>query len=116
MNKFFLMLICFIITTSTCLADAVLTKDGPMEGRIDTLASGLIILKNGSNYTTFTRSVSDDFFEDIAVYKDKFWFGQYYSVPCRVSYVDNMHVKIYTRDSYKEMPRYKVKEVVVKVP
>lgn len=116
MNKVFLILISFILTTSTCLADAVLTKEGPLEGKIDTLASGLIVLKNGSNFTSFTRSVSDDFFEDIAVYKDKFWFGTYYSVPCRVNYVDNMKVKIYTKDFYKEMPRYKVKEIVIKIP
>lgn len=114
MRIFYTLILCLFLTLAPAFAkDTVQTSDTIVTGRIFSYVDGLIkINKDGMEYT-FTRSKNIDYFEDFVQYKNKPLAKQLTDVYCRVIYIDLYKVVFETPSVRIQVPRYRVKNVVL---
>ena len=93
--------------------DTVQTGDMILTGKIFSYVDGLIkINKDGMEYT-FTRSKNIDYFGDFVQYKEKPTKRALTDVYCRVVYIDLYKVVFELPSARIQLPRYRVKNIVL---
>lgn len=108
-----LILLIFISITPVLAKDTVQTKDTILTGKIFSYVDGLIkINKSGMEYT-FTRSKNIDYFGDFIQYKEKPLARKLTDANCRVIYIDLYKVVFEIPSARIQVPRYRVKNIVL---
>ncbi len=108
-----LILLIFVSFMPVFAKDTVQTKDNIITGKIHSYVDGLIkINKNGIEYT-FNRSKNIDYYGDFVQYKPKPVTRELIDAYCRVVYVDVYKVVFETPSARIQVPRYRVKNVVL---
>ncbi len=93
--------------------DTVQTSDMLLTGKISSYVDGLVkINKNGMEYT-FTRSKNIDYFGDFVQYRENPFKKALTDANCRVIYIDLYKVVFELPTSRIQVPRYRVKNIVL---
>lgn len=109
-------LMTLIFTPAASFADMVLTSDLSASGRIKFVSAGLIIITENRADFTFRREVKNDYFEDEITYKKYFFSKESTQILGRLENLNRLSATILTKNGKVEIQRYKIKNIVMKVP
>lgn len=109
-------LISLMFASNTAGADTVVSNDFTSDGRIKTVSAGLIIIRDNGSDLTYKREVNNDYFDDAVAFKKYFFTKKIYELTGRVESVDRLNAVIYTKAGKVEIQRYKIKNIIMKVP
>ncbi len=104
------------LSTSFCKADTVITPYGESNGRIKAVNAGLISIRDNGSDLTYRREVNNEYFGDAVMYKKNFFSKKVMELSGRVESLDRLNAIIYTPAGKIEIQRYKIKDIIMKVP
>lgn len=104
-----------IMGTSTVFADIIYKNSGSTEGRVESVTDGLILMKENGSVNSYKRVFGKNFYGDYITYKKKPLDKEFVTIPCRVFFADLYNIKIQTPDSLMEIPRYRVKQIELRI-
>lgn len=106
-----------LMSANLCsVADTVVSPFGESQGRIKTVSAGLIVIKENGSDKTYSREVNNDYFEDSITYKKYFFSRKTKQIAGRIESLDRYGATIYTQNGKFEIQRYKIKDIIMKVP
>lgn len=107
-----LFLLCF--TSIPSLAkDEVMVEGKTIEGKITAYADGLIQVRNNGVQQSIHRSKNSEFFGDYIIYKATPIKGGVVETYCRIVFIDRFKVIYTTPRTRVEVPKYRVKNIVL---
>ena len=112
----FLALVSLAVCQSSVSADTVVASDFTSHGRIKTVSAGLILIRDGGSDLTFRREVNNEYFGDAVMYKKTFFSRDVMKLMGRIESLDRLNAIIYTPVGKIEIQRYKIKDIIMKVP
>lgn len=112
----FLALVSLAVCQSSVSADTVVASDITSHGRIKTVSAGLILIRDGGSDLTFRREVNNEYFGDAVMYKKTFFSRDVMKLMGRIESLDRLNAIIYTPVGKIEIQRYKIKDIIMKVP
>lgn len=120
MKRIFKIIAYTIIVSSTLqnvgYCDTVISSSMESNGRIKTVSGGLIQIREGGSDLTYHREVNNEYFGDVVMYKKNVLSRKVLEVMGRIESLDRMTAVIYTPAGKIEVQRYKIKNIVMKVP
>ena len=105
-----------LLCTLQCNADTVITPYGESNGRIKAVNAGLISIRDNGSDLTYRREVNNEYFGDAVMYKKNFFSKKIMELSGRVESLDRLNAIIYTPAGKIEIQRYKIKDIIMKVP
>lgn len=114
--------IAYLATLTFCLgancvfADTVISPLGESNGRIKTVNAGMILIRDNGSDLTYRREVNNEYFGDAVMYKKSFFSKKIMQLSGRVESLDRLNAIIYTPVGKIEIQRYKIKDIIMKVP
>ena len=104
------------LSSAAAFADTVIASDVTSNGRIKTVSAGLILIRDNGSDLTFRREVNNEYFGDTVLYKKYFFSRKIMQLMGRVESLDRQNAIIYTPAGKIEIQRYKIKDIIMKVP
>ena len=95
--------------------DTVISQSQETNGRIKTVAAGLIVITDRGNDLTYQREVNHEYFGDAVMYKKNIFSRNILEVMGRVESLDRFNAIVYTPVGKIEIQRYKIKNIIMKV-
>lgn len=86
------------------------------KGRIKTVSAGLILIRDNGSDLTYRREVNNEYFGDVVMYKKNFFSRNIMELMGRIESLDRQNAIIYTPAGKIEIQRYKIKDIIMKVP
>ena len=106
----------FVCLSNCALCDTIITQTSESNGRIKTVGGGFIVISNGGSNLTYQREVNNEYFGDVVYYKKNILSRQLQELAGRVESLDRYNAIIYTPVGKIEIQRYKIKNIIIKVP
>ena len=106
----------FVCLSNSALCDTIITQTSESNGRIKTVGGGFIVISNGGSNLTYQREVNNEYFGDVVYYKKNILSRQLQELAGRVESLDRYNAIIYTPVGKIEIQRYKIKNIIIKVP
>lgn len=97
-------------------ADTVVATNMTSNGRIKTVSAGLILIRDNGSDLTYRREVNNEYFGDVVMYKKNFFSRNIMELMGRIESLDRQNAIIYTPAGKIEIQRYKIKDIIMKVP
>ena len=111
-----IILIILLSQTQKAFCDTVITPAVETHGRIKTVGAGLIQIRNNGSDLTYQREVNNEYYGDVVMYKKNPLSRKIMELVGRVESLDRMNAIIYTPMGKVEIQRYKIKNIIMKVP
>ena len=109
--------LCLLLSAShQTYADTVISPYQESNGRIKTVSAGLIVIRDNGSDLTYRREVNNEYFGDAVMYKKYFFSRKTMQLMGRVENLDRLNAIIYTPAGKIEIQRYKIKDIIMKVP
>ncbi len=121
MVKIFKKIIAYIVTIvillpSCAFCDTVISPAVESNGRIKSVGAGMIVINDNGTDLTYQREVNNEYFGDAVMYKKNFFSRQIQELTGRIESLDRMNAIVYTPMGKIEIQRYKIKNIIMKVP
>lgn len=96
--------------------DIIITPAVETHGRIKTVGAGMIQIRHNGSDLTYQREVNNEYYGDVVMYKKNPLSRRIFELAGRVEGLDRMNAIIYTPAGKVEIQRYKIKNIIMKVP
>ena len=111
-----IILVIMLSHTPKAFCDTIITPAVETHGRIKTVGAGLIQIRNNGSDLTYQREVNNEYYGDVVMYKKNPLSRKIIELTGRVEGLDRMNAIIYTPMGKVEIQRYKIKNIIMKVP
>lgn len=111
-----IILVIMLSHTPKAFCDTIITPAVETHGRIKTVGAGLIQIRNNGSDLTYQREVNNEYYGDVVMYKKNPLSRKIMELVGRVESLDRMNAIIYTPMGKVEIQRYKIKNIIMKVP
>ena len=111
-----IIIVILLSQTKIALCDTIITPAVQTHGKIKTVGAGLIQIRNNGSDLTYQREVNNEYYGDVVMYKKNPLSRKIMEIVGRVESLDRMNAIIYTPAGKVEIQRYKIKNIIMKVP
>ena len=105
-----------LLLQNSAFSDTVITPYSESNGKIKTVGAGMIVIRDRGMDLTYQREVNNEYFGDVVMYKKNFFSRKTMQLDGRVESLDRMNAIVYTPVGKIEIQRYKIKDLIMKVP
>ncbi len=110
-----LVIIFFSVLPSFC-KDYLNFEGDAVEGKIDGITSNLVVFKKDGCTKNYIRLTPKTSYSDIVLYHNKMFSKDIVEIMGYIYYLDSFNIKMYVSDGgFLELPRYRIKDIVVKI-
>ncbi len=114
--KIYAIITIILLSQNLAFCDTIATPYTEYNGKIKTAGGGLIIMRDKGIDLTYHREVNSEYFGDTVMYKKNIFSKQIHTLNGRIESLDRMNAIIYTPVGKIEIQRYKIKDIIMKVP